>query len=83
MPKIDFRPFPYKTVEEAVAAEGKERVYSDLVLGWQGRQYRKDRRVVEQTLSNIAKTDPRFRDLIDAKLKEELGKAVPGLKKKV
>ena len=54
---------PFTSWETAVQKLGKEEAFKCLADGWKGRQYRKKQNAKNQAILELAKKDPRFKDL--------------------
>jgi hypothetical protein len=56
---------PYKSLPAFVKAVGEDEVWSCAKLGWYQKQYRKHKNSIESAILERAKSDPRFKDLVD------------------
>jgi uncharacterized protein YbaA (DUF1428 family) len=61
---------PYKSLAAFEKAVGADEVWSCAKLGWYQKQYRKHKNSVESAILERAKSDPRFKDIVDKATKE-------------
>lgn len=62
MPQFEI---PYKSLAQFTKAVGDDEAWSCCKLGWYQKQYRKHKNSVESAILERAKSDPRFKDIVD------------------
>ena len=62
--------FKWKNVADAMKELGEAEAFSCLVTGFKAKQYRKKQNSKNQAILELAKSDPRFKDIVATELKK-------------